>query len=588
MNRKQRRAALKQKSSTRKEPSASVGNSADQLLIDALRLQRENKFDAAIQVYRRLLTLEPNHAQAYNNLGCMLQAQGKLREASENFAKSLSLMPQLLEQHDGLIATLVAILPTLGQAMQKAQQAWPTRLTAEQLFGVAGFAAIADDPMLLYVIESVPIRQIDLEHVMTALRAELLNLVDREEAISPRVLAFCCTLAKQCFINEYIFALTSEEEGKIARCSATLGEAIKSEAAIAPISIATVAMYRPLYELADGRRLLERTWASPIDDVLTQQLREPLQEFELRASIPRLTPIDDDVSQRVRQQYEENPYPRWMRGFGKAASVTVDAHLRSKFPTAAFLPLGDKEPLDILVPGCGTGYQATMVAQGYKGARVLAVDLSLSSLAYAKRKIPAQLAGRLEYAQGDILKLDSLERRFDLIDVTGVLHHMRDPFEGWRILLSLLRPNGFIHLGLYSELARRDVVAARAFIAERGYASTPADIRRCRQDLLQTPLAALARFADFFSISECRDLLFHVQESRTTIPAIKDFIDAHGLKFIGFDLDDNALHSLGALFADNGWSMSDLGKWHLAESRFPNIFSGMYQLWAQKTSTDMN
>ena len=92
-----------------------------------------------------------------------------------------------------------------------------------------------------------------------------------------------------------------------------------------------------------------------------------------------------------------------------------------------------------------------------------------------------------------------------MIDASGVLHHMADPFAGWRILLSLLRPGGLMHLGFYSELGRRDVVAARAFIAERGYGSTPADIRRCRQDLLDTPLRSVARFIDFFSTSECRD-----------------------------------------------------------------------------------
>ncbi len=59
---------------------------------------------------------------------------------------------------------------------------------------------------------------------------------------------------------------------------------------------------------------------------------------------------------------------------------------------------------------------------------------------------------------------------------------------------------------------RRAVVAARALIGERGYGSTPAEIRRCRQDLLDTPLRSIARFGDFFSTSECREMLFHVQE----------------------------------------------------------------------------
>ena len=117
----------------------------------------------------------------------------------------------------------------------------------------------------------------------------------------------------------------------------------------------------------------------------------------------------------------------------------------------------------------------------------------------------------------------TIGRSFDVIDCSGVLHHMADPLEGWRVLLSLLRPGGLMHLGFYSEAGRDDVVAARSFIADRGFGSTPAEIRRCRQELLKTPLASVTRFSDFFSTSECRDLLFHVHEARMTIPAIKTF-----------------------------------------------------------------
>ena len=155
--------------------------------------------------------------------------------------------------------------------------------------------------------------------------------------------------------------------------------------------------------------------------------------------------------------------------------------------------------------------------------------------------------------------------------------------EGWRILLGLLRPGGVMHLGFYSELGRRDVVAARDFIAERGYTSTAADIRRCRQDLLETPLRTLTRFQDFFTTSECRDLLFHVQESRMTIPAMRDFIAANGLRFLGFEFDPASLQRYRALFAQNGWSMTDLDRWHAVETEYPDTFAGMYQLWVQKS-----
>jgi 2-polyprenyl-3-methyl-5-hydroxy-6-metoxy-1,4-benzoquinol methylase len=98
-------------------------------------------------------------------------------------------------------------------------------------------------------------------------------------------------------------------------------------------------------------------------------------------------------------------------------------------------------------------------------ARILAVDLSLTSLAYATRRSRELGFDRVEYAQADILELGALDRRFDVVESIGVLHHLGDPIRGWRVLTDLLKPGGMMFIGLYSELARKAVVAARAFIA---------------------------------------------------------------------------------------------------------------------------
>jgi hypothetical protein len=139
-----------------------------------------------------------------------------------------------------------------------------------------------------------------------------------------------------------------------------------------------------------------------------------------------------------------------------------------------------------------------------------------------------------------------------------------------------------MHLGLYSETGRQDVVSARAFIAERGYGATPAEIRRCRQDLLETPLRTLTRFTDFFNTSECRDLLFHVKEGRVTVPAIKTFLGANGLRFLGFEFDAASQQKFRALFSGSGWSPTDLDRWHALETAQPDLFSAMYHFWVQK------
>jgi len=577
MNRKQRRAARKQSPSSGADRA---GNAAAQLFAEAMRAQQQQRFEEAARAYRRLLQLKPDYAEACNNLGCVLLAQGKLREASAAFARTLVLLPQLFNDFGPICATLTALVPPLGEALRRANEAWPTRTPLDSLLAGERFAAVAEDPALLTVLRSTPVRDIALERLLTAMRAGLLAAANAPTSDS--TLSFCCVLAQQCFINEYVFATSPAEDEGVAQIGRALGEAMRTQAEISPMQLAAFAMYAPLHALPDAQALLDRKWSPDVDAVVTQQLREPLEERALRSSIPQLTSIVDDVSLRVQEQYEENPYPRWVHAAGVADPLGIDDYLRSIIPGAAFTPLALHNGPDVLVAGCGTGSLPIEIARKLRGARVLAVDLSLSSLAYANRKTPAELGGRLAFGQADILKLDTLDRRFDIVDASGVLHHMAEPAAGLRTLLTLLRPGGFMHLGLYSEAARRTITAARAYLAEKGYRASAADIRRARQDLMDSNLRDVARSGDFFATSECRDLLFHVQEHQLTIPQIKKLLADNGLRFIGFAFDPMRARHYAALFAQAGRSAADLDAWHEFETRNPQTFAGMYQFWAQK------
>jgi 2-polyprenyl-3-methyl-5-hydroxy-6-metoxy-1,4-benzoquinol methylase len=582
MNRKQRRATFKHGPSAGVRPFDSAGDQINQLFFQAAECERVRKFDDAARAYKRVLLLKPDHAEACNNLARVLETQGKTKEASTFYARALALMPQLLEQYAGICATLIALLPPLGEALKRQATAWPKQLTEVELFGEAGLAAIAADPLLLFLLQSTPVRDVKFERLLTSLRSSLLINATTGKTASKTVLGFACALARQCFINEYVFATTPEEDSQVEHLKRALNDAIASDVSFDPIQLAVLATYEPLHALAFAPALLDRRWTPAIDELLTQQAREPRREIELRHSIPHLTAIEDEVSQRVRQQYEENPYPRWVHAAAQVAPISIDQYLSEQFPTSAFVPLGKTDALDILVAGCGTGQIAIASAQKYLGTHVLAIDLSLSSLCYAKRKTPAAIAERIDYAQADILKLSAIGRSFDVVDASGVLHHMADPLEGWRILLSLLRSGGLMHLGFYSAAGRSDVVAARSFIAERDFGSTPAEIRRCRQEILKTHLASVTRFTDFFSTSECRDLLFHVQESHLTIPQIKNFVAQNGLRFLGFEFHAETASRYRGLFVQQGWSMTDLERWHSIETKYPDTFSGMYQFWVQK------
>jgi 2-polyprenyl-3-methyl-5-hydroxy-6-metoxy-1,4-benzoquinol methylase len=171
-----------------------------------------------------------------------------------------------------------------------------------------------------------------------------------------------------------------------------------------------------------------------------------------------------------------------------AEPTTAGEYLRKTFPQAWLGCFEKDEPTEILIAGCGTGQQSIETAMRLRNVRVLAVDLSFSSLCYAVRKTKEAGLDNIRYAQADIVSMESSDFTFDLIEAMGVLHHLRDPFAGWLSLLSLLRPGGFMRVGLYSEVARQEFSEVREFISIGGYRPSSSDIRTFRQELASRPL----------------------------------------------------------------------------------------------------
>jgi len=471
--------------------------------------------------------------------------------------------------------------------VRSANSSWPLRPPKAALFGSDGLPVLAADSLLHALLETTPVSSIEFERFLTCARHGLLEIASKEQGPDNSDIAaqrFYVALARQCFVNEYIFACGDSELSSAAAARTKLLELLDAKSAVPNFLLLAVAAYFPLNSLRDASRLLASKYG-PVDEVLRQQIGEPLEERTLRAGIERLTSITSGVSAQVRNQYEQNPYPRWVKVPRRDQALYFNEELRRAFPLARFTPMRDDRAPDVLVAGCGTGAHSILVAQRFRGAHVLAIDLSLSSLSYAKRKTQELGITNVEYAQADILKLGDVARTFDIIESRGVLHHLADPFAGWRILLSRLRPGGFMGLAFYSEIARRQVVKAREFIVAHGYASTPSDICRFRQDLLLKHMGVellwLSKMADFYSTSDCRDLFFHVEEHRLTLGQIESFIAEFGLAFVGFELDARALYRYHERFTDDP-SGTNLRDWDQFEADNPDTFVGMYQFWVQR------
>ena len=583
------------------------------------------QIDEARSAYELAIVCDPRYAGAHFNLGNLNTDAGEVERALLNYDTAISIKPDFADAQLAFGAcvartrftiddsrlraaltralkeawgipyqlcrpalSLVMLNPRMARCVHLANSSWPARLPKAALFGADGLTVLAGDTLLQAALEATPVTTMEFERFLTCARHALLETASSNRMPDPSdigALPFYVALAQQCFINEYVFDCDDNEKLAAAVCRTKLLALLDAKAAVPQLLLLAVAAYFPLYTLPDASRFLVAKELSPLDEVLRQQIREPLEERALRAGIERLTPISSGVSEAVRDLYEQNPFPRWVKLPKPQQLLSFNDELRRSLPYAQFTPMPDDSAPQALIAGCGTGRHSIITGQRFRGVRVLAIDLSLSSISYAKRKTLELGLTNIEYAQGDILKLGGIVRSFDIIESVGVLHHLADPFTGWRILLSRLRPGGFMRLGFYSEIARRHLVKGRAFIAAGGYASSPDDIRRFRRDLtVRNPsvdLEKLTEFPDYFSTSECRDLLFHVQEHRLTLGQIGSFLAETRLHFVGFDLDRGVLHQYLARFSDDP-SGTNLRNWALFEADNPDTFLGMYHFWVQK------
>lgn len=602
-------------------------------LAEAMR--RSGRIAETVPILREAVSLQPDYTQGWGKLVLTLSEMGRTDEALAACMEGLAQLPEeprlcglaaellirqrkaaealpylyvALERAPGIDAHWVQLCRMLNMGFLQSTRARPLLLqalahplirpadiatsiavtlckdpTIARLIGNVQPASLPDqlrdlgsDTLLVALMQTEVIANPDLERLFTGLRHALLSALTVGDAPSSAhpALAFCTALATQAFLTEYAWFVTDEEEVLVKRL---INE---SSGTLDPLRLTVIASYCPLHELVNAKELARRRWPEPLGSLVRIQVEEPLEERALRAQIPSLSPVSNPVSQKVRAQYEENPYPRWVR---------AEQERPKPLPWTLRI-MGAEIPADasfgrpeVLIAGCGTGQQALIAATSYESANVLAVDLSLASLAHALRKTRELGIGNIEYRHGDILELGDTERRFHVIECSGVLHHMADPMAGWRVLVDLLHPGGLLIIGLYSELGRQTVVQAREKIAACGYRATTGDIRRFRKEILELPdghpLATLRQSIDMYSISGCRDLLFHVQEYRFTIPEIQRALDAFGLRFLRFNLSDTSGYR--DRFPDDP-RMTSLENWHAYEAERPETFRKMYQFVVQK------
>jgi len=451
--------------------------------------------------------------------------------------------------------------------------------------------AALDCRLLLMSMDQLIYRDAHLEHFLVQMRQYLLAQLYQRSDVSGTLLTLAVKLALQCFHNEYVYEEVADETTLV---NELLNRAETALTANAPLpahfsgQLLAIALYRPLHRV-NGIEQLTIDAQHPLAKLIEITVAGPHLEHQLAKEIAVVGRIDN-ASLHVQEQYEQNPYPRWI-GFDQLVLrqnyfSTVQQQLRSQgVATPRFRQPTETAPTRILVAGCGTGQHAISIANRYEHVFVTAIDISKTSLAYAKYMAQQYRVTNIEFMQCDILSIGEMGRKFEVIESVGTLHHMVSPEAGLRALAQVLEPDGILRIGLYSKLARQQINAIRDRYASELIADFDiVKLRHMRSRLIQQHRTEpVLEIADFYSSSGCRDLLCHVQERQYSTESLQHLLVNCGLRFVGFNFQHDSHGGLSLfreLFGDSQ-AMDNLECWSDVENQMPNLFEEMYIFYAQ-------
>ena len=94
-------------------------------------------------------------------------------------------------------------------------------------------------------------------------------------------------MARQCFLNEYVYPLTESEAAQAIELKAALGDKINAaETRFRRMWLVTVGAYFPLHDLSHAWSLRHQPWPQCVDELILQQIAEPAEEHEIAALLP--------------------------------------------------------------------------------------------------------------------------------------------------------------------------------------------------------------------------------------------------------------------------------------------------------------
>jgi len=231
----------------------------------------------------------------------------------------------------------------------------------------------------------------------------------------------------------------------------------------------------------------------------------------------KLSKITDEIAKKVTSFYTTKPFPNYKINDDKI-SVSERGnrnYLASKFKK--FVGYNKK----VLEIGCGTGQLSIYFSTGNNNL-IVSLDATLESLKIAKEFANKNNINNIEFVNTDIFDDVLAENYFDFIWCNGVLHHTKDPYKAFCIILKSLKKEGYILIGLYNKFGR-----VRTLIRKYLYI-----IFGKKYLKIFDPTLKKLKISDQEQDAWIQDQYLHPQESLHTIDEVLDWFDQNDIEFI--------------------------------------------------------
>ncbi|MDH3675399.1 MAG: class I SAM-dependent methyltransferase [Anaerolineae bacterium] len=267
---------------------------------------------------------------------------------------------------------------------------------------------------------------------------------------------------------------------------------------------------------------------------MTQATRAAGDDVAYDNLIQRTTPAE--AAADVRRFYDRHPYPPPVTDLDRYRQLWLDPNRRRAdyhllWPAAPY-----REDMEILIAGCGTSQAARYALRQPEARPVVGIDISVTSIEHTRALKGKYNLTNLELQQLPVERAGELDRSFDKIVCTGVLHHLPDPEAGLRALRSVLKPEGAMHLMVYAPYGRTGIYMLQEYARRLGIGTSDEEIQDLATTLMELPaghpLEHLLREApDFRRKAALADALLHPQDRAYSVPQFFEYLERAGLTF---------------------------------------------------------